>query len=60
MNTQHTYTHPTLMDTFKRLSRLDVEIHKVDHQERLTVDGDITPTKKIINHKYNTYIKSMI
>jgi hypothetical protein len=30
------------MSASERLSRLDLEIHKVGHQERLTVDGDIT------------------
>jgi hypothetical protein len=30
------------MSTFKKLSQLDLEIHEVGHQERLTVDGDVT------------------
>jgi hypothetical protein len=38
---EYTYAHSTLMTTFKRLNRLDLEIHKIDHQERLTVDGDV-------------------
>jgi hypothetical protein len=29
---QYTHAHPTLMSTYERLSRLDLEIHKVDHQ----------------------------
>jgi hypothetical protein len=29
------------MSTYKRLSRLDLKIHKVGHQECLAVDGDI-------------------
>jgi hypothetical protein len=44
MNThsyENTYAHPTLMSTSKRLSRLNFEIHKVGHQECLTVDGDV-------------------
>jgi hypothetical protein len=27
------------MSTFKRLSRLNFEIHKVGHHERLAIDG---------------------
>jgi hypothetical protein len=38
---EHTHVHPTPMSTFKRLSRLDLEIHEVGHQERLVVDGDV-------------------
>jgi hypothetical protein len=37
---EHTHAHPTHMNTFERLSRLDLEIHEVGHQERLDVDGD--------------------
>jgi hypothetical protein len=29
------------MSTFKRLSRLDLEINEVGHQEHLTVDEDV-------------------
>jgi hypothetical protein len=36
---EHTHAHPTPMSTSERLSRLDLEIHEVGHQERLTVDG---------------------
>jgi hypothetical protein len=39
---EHTYTHPISMSTSKKLIRLNFEIHKVDHQKYLTVDGDIT------------------
>jgi hypothetical protein len=35
----HVYTIP--MSTSERLNRLDLEIHKVDHKERLAVDGDV-------------------
>jgi hypothetical protein len=38
---EHTHTHPTSMSTSERLSRLDLEIHKVGHQERLAADGDV-------------------
>jgi hypothetical protein len=38
---KHTDVHSTPMRIFERLSRLDLEIYKVDHQERLTVDGDV-------------------
>jgi hypothetical protein len=37
----NTYTHPISMNTYERLSRLDLEIHEVSHQECLTVDEDI-------------------
>jgi hypothetical protein len=39
---EHTHAHPTSMSTSERLSRLDLEIYEVGHQERLTVDGDVT------------------
>jgi hypothetical protein len=39
---EHTHSHPTLMSTFERLCRLDLEIHEVGHQEHLIVDGDVT------------------
>jgi hypothetical protein len=45
MNThlyEHTYTHLTPMSISERLSRLDLDIHKIVHQERLIVDGDVT------------------
>jgi hypothetical protein len=45
MNThsyKYTYAHPTRMSTSKKLSRLDLEIHKVDHHKRLTIDRVIT------------------
>jgi hypothetical protein len=29
------------MSTFKKLSRFDLEIHKVGHQEYFTIDGDV-------------------
>jgi hypothetical protein len=34
-------TYILLLSTSERLSRLDLDIYKVDHQERLTVDGDV-------------------
>jgi hypothetical protein len=39
---KHTHAHSTPMSTYERLSRLDLEIHEIDHQERLAVDGDAT------------------
>jgi hypothetical protein len=39
---KHTRAHPTHMSTSKRLSRLDLEIYEVDHQECLAVDEDVT------------------
>jgi hypothetical protein len=38
---EHMYAYPIPMSTSKRLNRLDLKIHEVDHQERLTVDGDV-------------------
>jgi hypothetical protein len=38
---EHTHAHPTHMTTSERLDRLDLEIHEVDHEECLTVDGDV-------------------
>jgi hypothetical protein len=38
---EHIYAHPTFMSTCERLGRLDLEIHKVGHQECLAVDGDV-------------------
>jgi hypothetical protein len=29
------------MSTYERLSRLDLEIHEISHQEYLAIDGDI-------------------
>jgi hypothetical protein len=61
--------HPTPINTFKnrtpistsvRLSQFDLEIHEVGYQERLIVNGDVPPTKRIINHKCNTHVKSEI
>jgi hypothetical protein len=38
---EYMYVHPTPMSTSESLSRLDLEIHEVDHQERLIIDGDV-------------------
>jgi hypothetical protein len=38
---EYTHIHPILMSTSERLSRLDLEIHKVGHQKRLPIDGDV-------------------
>jgi hypothetical protein len=37
------YTHVYLipMSISEKLSRLDLDIHEVSHQERLVVDGDV-------------------
>jgi hypothetical protein len=37
---EHTYAHLIFINTFKRLSRFNFEIHKVGHQKCLTIDGD--------------------
>jgi hypothetical protein len=39
---KYTHTYPTPMSTFKRLNQFDLKINEVDHQERITVDGDVT------------------
>jgi hypothetical protein len=38
---EHTHAHSTPMSTYERLSRLYLEIHEIDHQERFVVDGDV-------------------
>jgi hypothetical protein len=48
--------HVVYISTSKILSRLDLNIYEVDHQD-LTVDG---PPSFIISCKYNIYIKSRI
>jgi hypothetical protein len=39
---EYMYIHYTLINISRRLSRLDLEIHEVDHQEHIAVDEDIT------------------
>ncbi len=34
------HVHPIPMSTFERLSQLDLEIHKVDHQKYLIINRD--------------------
>jgi hypothetical protein len=38
---EHMHIHHTPMSNSGRLSRLDLEIHEVGHQKRLTVDRDV-------------------
>jgi hypothetical protein len=38
---EHTYAHTTSMSTSERLSQLYLEIHEVDHQERIAIDVDV-------------------
>jgi hypothetical protein len=38
---KYIYVHHISMSTFKRLSRFDLEIHKVGHQERIAIDDNI-------------------
>jgi hypothetical protein len=52
------YVYPIHMSTFKRLSRLDLKIYEIGHQECLNVM--LPPTKRIISRKYNIYVKPMI
>jgi hypothetical protein len=37
---EHMRVHPTPMSTSERLSRFNLEIYEVSHQERLVVDND--------------------
>jgi hypothetical protein len=39
---EYTYLHPNPISTSKRLNRFNVEIHKINQQERLIIDEDIT------------------
>jgi hypothetical protein len=39
---EHMYVHPTPMSISERLSRFDLEIHEVGHQECFTVDRKVT------------------
>jgi hypothetical protein len=38
---KHTHVHSAPMSTSERLSRLDLEIHEVGHQECLAVNEDV-------------------
>jgi hypothetical protein len=38
---EYTHVHSTLRSISERLMQLDLKIHKIDHQERIAVDGDI-------------------
>jgi hypothetical protein len=38
---EYTHIHSTSMNTFKRLSRFDIEIHKVSYSEYLAIDDDV-------------------
>jgi hypothetical protein len=38
---EYTHAHHIPMSTFERLSRFDLKIHEVGHQECLAVDGDV-------------------
>jgi hypothetical protein len=37
-----THTHPIPMSTSEKLSRFDLKIHEIGHQERLAVNDDVT------------------
>jgi hypothetical protein len=37
----NTRTHTIPISIFEGLSRLNLEIYKIGHQERLAVDGDV-------------------
>jgi hypothetical protein len=57
---EHTHAHPISISTSERLSRFDLEIYKIGHQELLAVDGMPPLTERRISRKYNTHIKSRI
>jgi hypothetical protein len=38
---EHTHVYSTPISTSERLSRLDLEIHEVGHQEHIAIDGDV-------------------
>jgi hypothetical protein len=57
---KYIHLHSTSMSTSKKLSRLELEIHKVGHQERIAVDETSSFIERIINRKYNTYVKYII
>jgi hypothetical protein len=42
----NTHADHTSMSNSERLSRLDLEIHEVDHQNRLTINGDVASNWK--------------
>jgi hypothetical protein len=37
----NTRAHPTPINISERLDRIDLEIHKVGHQDRFTIDEDV-------------------
>jgi hypothetical protein len=39
---KYMYTHFILTITFEKLSRFDLEIHEVDHQKHLIIDGYVS------------------
>jgi hypothetical protein len=39
---KYIYVYHIFMSTSERLSRFDLKIYDVSHQERIAVDGDIT------------------
>jgi hypothetical protein len=38
---EYTHAQPTSMSASERLSRLDLKIHEVGHQERIVIDGNV-------------------
>jgi hypothetical protein len=41
---KYMYAHPTSINIFKRVHRLDLEIHEFGHQEYFVVPTGISPT----------------
>jgi hypothetical protein len=48
------------MSISEKLSRFDFEIYEIGHQSVSLSIETSTPTEKIINSKYNIYVKSNI
>jgi hypothetical protein len=57
---EHMHVHHTSMTTSERLSRLILKFTKSVTKSVSLSTGMSPPTKKIISHKYNTYVKSII
>jgi hypothetical protein len=54
---KYIHIYSTSMSISERLDRLDLKIHKVGHEERLTVDGTSFNIERIISCKYNIHVK---
>jgi hypothetical protein len=57
---EHTHVHTISMITFERLTDLILKFTKSVTKSVSLSTKISSPTERIINHKYNTYIKSKI